>query len=282
MDFADRFILESSFIKHGGPSNLEQVIDDLYGWAENQQISLHEIFHENTKYCSFNFTQQIERIISLAKQINPYYSNSKNFDGFPWIDLLELQPAANYPKQVTKDNDLASVDCLSKISSCLHFARYGNTMSSIDEKKQEQGEQAPYSMANLYAIDLYVISLSDFNLKAGSYYYHPFLHRLYAVVYEDFKEMFSQKSILEITPIDTSILVVCVGAFKRATWCFGDRGYRNILLEAGIVVERLCSAAAKHGLKNKCISNFVDDAVNKLIRINGTDESTLFLVELVI
>jgi SagB-type dehydrogenase family enzyme len=63
----------------------------------------------------------------------------------------------------------------------------------------------------------------------------------------------------------------------RMTWRYGERGYRDLHLDAGHVCQNLYLGAEAAGCGVCAIAAFDDDLMNELLRINGTDQFLIYL-----
>jgi len=63
----------------------------------------------------------------------------------------------------------------------------------------------------------------------------------------------------------------------RMTWRYGERGYRDLHLDAGHVCQNLYLAAEAVGCGVCAIAAFDDDIMNGLLGINGTDQFLIYL-----
>ena len=63
----------------------------------------------------------------------------------------------------------------------------------------------------------------------------------------------------------------------RMTWRYGERGYRDLHLDAGHVCQNLYLAAEAVGCGVCAIAAFDDDRMNELLGINGTDQFLIYL-----
>jgi SagB-type dehydrogenase family enzyme len=63
----------------------------------------------------------------------------------------------------------------------------------------------------------------------------------------------------------------------RMTWRYGERGYRDLHLDAGHVCQNLYLAAEAAGLGVCAVAAFDDNAMNNLLGINGTDQFLIYL-----
>jgi SagB-type dehydrogenase family enzyme len=135
------------------------------------------------------------------------------------------------------------------------------------------------SGGGLYPLDVYLIPLNVENLSLGVYFYN-IDHSLSLVKNIKDKNMIYSlfdKSVLEIVGIDkSSLLVFIVGNFWRSKLKYGIRAYRYVLQESGHIAQNfyLVSTALKLGAC--AIGGFIDDRVNKILGIDGVNESCIY------
>lgn len=63
----------------------------------------------------------------------------------------------------------------------------------------------------------------------------------------------------------------------RMTWRYGERGYRDLHLDAGHVCQNLYLAAEATGCGTCAIAAFDDDDMNDIMGMNGTDQFVIYL-----
>jgi len=68
-----------------------------------------------------------------------------------------------------------------------------------------------------------------------------------------------------------------VGHLRRATETLGDRMYRDLLIEAGAIGQRIYLAAEAAGLAARNLAAFRDDGLNRLLDLDGGEHAVLHL-----
>ena len=68
-----------------------------------------------------------------------------------------------------------------------------------------------------------------------------------------------------------------VGHLRHATETLGDRMYRDLLIEAGHIGQRIYLAAEAAGLAARNLAAFRDDALNRLLDLEGGERAALHL-----
>jgi len=66
--------------------------------------------------------------------------------------------------------------------------------------------------------------------------------------------------------------------FKRTMWKYGKaRAYRVVLLDAGHLCQTFCLTATWLGLAPFCTAAFNDSAIERVLKIDGVEESMLYV-----
>ena len=68
-----------------------------------------------------------------------------------------------------------------------------------------------------------------------------------------------------------------VGHLRHATETLGDRMYRDLLIEAGAIGQRIYLAAEAAGLAARNLAAFRDDSLNRLLDLEGGEHAVLHL-----
>jgi SagB-type dehydrogenase family enzyme len=229
--------------------------DDAQGWR-GALCGLAELFHEQTKMTIRDVDAEHPAIAVAAGIV---LAATKEFDGF-----------ARTPLPLPSGH---SQDTLHLVGNVLHDSAGTVSVGVPGHAPAEQRKN--YSAAAAYPIDLYVLSF-DPGLGRGTYYYHPADHLLYHLSSTSPSRVYAKLVPRVGDPTTPSLVILLVGAFGRSTYVHGDRGYRHVLLEAGMLVERLQARFLNAHRQVVLMPTFVDDALNEVLRINGTDEALLF------
>ncbi|OGJ54835.1 hypothetical protein A2880_02980 [Candidatus Peribacteria bacterium RIFCSPHIGHO2_01_FULL_49_38] len=70
--------------------------------------------------------------------------------------------------------------------------------------------------------------------------------------------------------------VIITAVFSRTINKYGDRGYRNILIEAGHVGQNLYLVSESLGLKCTAIAGTKDEEIERFLDIDGVTESVVY------
>jgi len=130
--------------------------------------------------------------------------------------------------------------------------------------------------AEISSLELYLWVNAASGMMPGLHHYNKRTHRL-----ESFPAagpLLPRAQLRRTMPEQLSVLILISGVFTRVRLQHGERGYRYMLFETGRVLERLRSTAAALHLALTLMPDFYDDAVNKLLGLDGVEESVLHLV----
>jgi SagB-type dehydrogenase family enzyme len=148
--------------------------------------------------------------------------------------------------------------------------------------KEVHGTQATFrtvpSAGARHAFETYVLVNDVEGLDPGLYRFLALTHRLQIVdpdptiAHRITSACFDQQFILR-----SNAVFLWTAVPYRMTWRYGERGYRDLHLDAGHVCQNLYLAAEAVGCGTCAIAAFDDDLMNELLRINGTDQFLIYL-----
>lgn len=129
-----------------------------------------------------------------------------------------------------------------------------------------------------HAFETYILANDVNGLGPGLYRYLALSHRLQQTDTDPTLAIRAAAACF-----DQQFLLRCGAVFLwtavpyRMTWRYGERGYRDLHLDAGHVCQNLYLAAEAVGCGVCAIAAFDDDAMNDLLGINGKDQFLIYL-----
>jgi SagB-type dehydrogenase family enzyme len=152
--------------------------------------------------------------------------------------------------------------------SCGMF-RSETTESSLIRAYPSIGERFPVEVYPL-------VLVSGERIPAGVYHYDMRGHRLDVLAQrvfgrEDIRELLRFKWIEK-----ASLVLVMTAVFERNQVRYGERGYRYALLEAGHIGQNICLIATALGLKCFALGETRDEALEKVLGLDGVSESVVY------
>jgi SagB-type dehydrogenase family enzyme len=128
----------------------------------------------------------------------------------------------------------------------------------------------------LYPVELYVLAQKVAGLKPGIYHYNPVESCLEEVsLGNPFAELMRVTHVDELKQASMAVALTGVSVKNRVK--YGERGYRFMLFEAGHIAQNFLLAANAMKLPAFTIGGFVDDELDRLLKIADFDEASLYV-----
>lgn len=238
-------------------------------------------FHENTK----QFLPRSETSTDYQKQLFPFYEevlkhiHFKSYPRFKQISLTKRLPEKFRLKEITRNcmrtEELeARPLTLDEISTILFYSA-GITC------KEEGGDYSLRSYPSIgsrYPLELYPITFRNSGVEAGIYHYNVKLHSLESIAEGDFTNQIVHCTHNQEWIKNAGMILLLSAVFKRSEILYGERGYRYVLFEAGHLAQNISVVSNRVGLGCSTIGEFLDDELNKLLDLDGVNESILYIV----
>lgn len=130
-----------------------------------------------------------------------------------------------------------------------------------------------------YPLEIYPLVLAGSReIPAGVYHYDVREHALDAL----WQRSFAQEDIDALFAYEwvraAPIAIIMTAVFSRTQKKYGERGYRYALLEAGHVGQNVYLVSSALGMKCCSIVGTYDTAIEKLLDIDGVEESVVYTV----
>ncbi len=196
------------------------------------------------------------KIIPLPK---PDLSTEPNL----WGVLLHRRSRRAY----AKDSSL-SLEILSSLLWATQgvTAGYGETLF-----------RAAPSAGALYPVETYLSVRAVDGLKKGIYHFRPRNFDLEFLRQEDSSKELAAASLGQVMVMNAPVTFLWSAVIERAKWKYRQRAYRYIYLDAGHIAENLYLAGGALGLGVCTIGAFFDDDVNRLIGLDGVEETIIYM-----
>lgn len=128
-----------------------------------------------------------------------------------------------------------------------------------------------------YPLEIYPFIFRVKNVEDAVYHYHLKTHSLELIlkkpVFNQTMRQFNQTWIR-----NSAVLLVITAVFDRTEKKYKDRGYRHVLAEYGHMAQNMYLVSTALGLGCCSIGGFNDDGLNKLLDVDGIDESVVGVV----
>lgn len=133
------------------------------------------------------------------------------------------------------------------------------------------------SAGGLYPIETYLVINRVQDIARGIYHYNIKEHLLEELELGDFSKDITRAALGQGMCAEAAVVFIWTAIFERSKWKYKQRAYRYIYLDAGHIAQNLALAAASLRLGSCQIGALFDDEVNKIIDVDGTEESTIYM-----
>lgn len=124
-----------------------------------------------------------------------------------------------------------------------------------------------------YPIEIYPFILKSGDiLSRGIYHYHPPSHGLELVRRNNFLNQ-TWKQFSQPWMKNGAILLIFTAIFDRVEEKYGNRGYRHVMTDYGLITQNLYLVSTALGVGVCSIGGFDDNGINEILDLNGIDES---------
>jgi len=176
-------------------------------------------------------------------------------------------------KQVNPMAAAATTVDIKKLAEILFFSS-GITR----EMKNPYGSyymRAASATGALYPIELYIVCQDIDGLKAGVYHFCPGDFTLTELRSGDYRAGLAAAAGDSRNIITSPIAVIFTSLAWRNAWKYQSRSYRHWFWDSGVIAANLLATTASSYLQSFIILGFVDDMVNRLLRLDDKREAAV-------
>jgi SagB-type dehydrogenase family enzyme len=126
-------------------------------------------------------------------------------------------------------------------------------------------------------VEIYLVVNRVASLEPGFYRYDRDHHRLIAHRIGSVAQDFTRVCLGQKKAGSAAVGVLMVAWLGENRARASTRGYRNLLVEAGAIGQRIYLAAESAGLSARNLAAFIDDDLNRLLGLDGEREAAIHL-----
>jgi len=138
--------------------------------------------------------------------------------------------------------------------------------------------RAAPSAGATYPIEVYAAAARVEGLAMGIYRYLVSPDELATVLEGDYRRELRGAALGQRMVADANAVLILSAVFDRTAGRYTDRAMRYIFMEAGHIAQNACLVATSMGLGTCAIGAFEDEGVNRVLGLDGKNESALYLV----
>ncbi|KJS73495.1 MAG: hypothetical protein JL56_10280 [Desulfotomaculum sp. BICA1-6] len=181
-----------------------------------------------------------------------------------WQSLQERRSVRNYTGEELAPEELGQ----------LAWAVMGATR--VTARKDFFFRTAP-SAGGLYPIETYIHINRVKDFSPGIYHYSIPKHGLYLLRDGDLGHSLAEAALGQQIVENAAVNFFWTAVTSRTFWKYGQRGIRYIYMDAGHAGQNLYLAATALELGCCSIGAFFDDEINKLLGVDGEDETIVYM-----
>jgi SagB-type dehydrogenase family enzyme len=159
------------------------------------------------------------------------------------------------------------------LAELAHLLQYS---SGITDKRH--GFRAAPSAGATYPIEVYAIVNNIEGLAKGTYHYIISSHELELLREGDFGNEMSRAALQERMFKEANVILALSAVFQRTQQRYRERAQRYICFEAGHIAQNTYLIATSLGLGACAIGAFYDNEFNRLLGLDGKNESVLYII----
>lgn len=201
----------------------------------------------------------------------------KVYEHFPKISLTKTPPAhdprlfSTIEKRKTATTFSGQPMSRDELSALLRYA-----CGELPHDEAPTHRAYP-SAGPQYPIEAYLLVFRPSNdLPAGVYHYNVRDHTLECLSYRQFTTADIDELFAHAWVHDASVALVLTGVFQRTKMKYGQRGYRYTLIEVGHIGQNVYLVSEALGIACRGMGGSYDIALEKLLAIDGENESVLY------
>ena len=133
------------------------------------------------------------------------------------------------------------------------------------------------SAGGLYPVETYLSVRAVEGLEQGIYHFRPGDFDLEFLKKGDFSQALSEAALQQTVVLGAQATLIWSGLIARGRWKYRQRAYRYIYLDAGHIAQNLYLAGEALGLGICAVGAFYDDDVNRIVNLDGTEETVIYM-----
>jgi SagB-type dehydrogenase family enzyme len=133
------------------------------------------------------------------------------------------------------------------------------------------------SAGGLYPVETYLSVRAAQDVAPGIYHFRPERFDLEYIKEGDFSGQLGMAALGQEVVSDAQTTFIWSAVIARGRWKYRQRAYRYVYLDAGHIAQNLYLAGEALGVGVCAIGAFFDDEVNRIIGLDGTEETVIYM-----
>lgn len=202
----------------------------------------------------------------------------KTYPQAPRIPLPKPQLAAGLPTEQAIIQRRSSRTYSGVAMSITQLSQILLLMGGLSGDRWGNNLRTAPSSGALFPIEVYPVIHNVSGIASGIYHYNVKDHQLHQLRAGDFRAEVVQQGLNQQFLGQANVVFFLTVIFQRMRFKYQDRTYRYGLIEAGHLGQNLYLAATSMGLGACAIGAFMDDAINAMLGVDGTEEAAIYML----
>jgi SagB-type dehydrogenase family enzyme len=245
--------------------------------AMNKEINYAKQYHEETKHSEIS--------IQLSRHYLDWNNKPLPFKIYSSLSSISLPNDFPQPTEgalmcigKTKTTRGKTVIEIKKLAEILFFAAGITRVLKLDYGTYYM--RAASATGALYPIELYMICQDIPGLKAGVYHFCPGDFTLTELRSGDYRANLAEAAGDNDNILHSPVTLAFTSMAWRNAWKYQSRSYRHWFWDSGVIAANFFATCYSMELSAQLIMGFVDDLVNRLLRIDDKQEAAIVLAPL--
>jgi len=241
----------------------------------NNETKYAKEYHEETKHSEISI-QRSRHYLDWNNKPLPF----KVYSNLPLISLPTdfSQPTQGALNSIGKTQPTKGKSVVFDIKSLAELLFFSAGITRV--LKLDYGTyymRAASATGALYPIELYIICQDIPGLKAGVYHFCPGDFTLAELRSGDYRATLADIAGGNNNIISSPITVAYTSIAWRNAWKYQARSYRHWFWDSGVIAANFLATSISLELSTQLIMGFVDNAVNRLLRLDDKREAAVVL-----
>ena len=241
----------------------------------NNETNYAKEYHEETKHSEISI-QRSRHYLDWNNKPLPF----KVYSNLPLISLPTdfSQPTHGALNSIGKTQPTKGKSAVFDIKSLAELLFFSAGITRV--LKLDYGTyymRAASATGALYPIELYIICQDIPGLKAGVYHFCPGDFTLSELRSGDYRATLADIAGGNNNIISSPITVAYTSIAWRNAWKYQARSYRHWFWDSGVIAANFLATSIALELSTQLIMGFVDNAVNRLLRLDDNQEAAVVL-----
>lgn len=155
----------------------------------------------------------------------------------------------------------------------------GNSIQRTDVMENGRSfKRTAANSGNLGSIETYPVVLNVHGLRPGIYHFNTIKHELSCLRHGDFEKWLRLRVFYQLEFSQAAVAVILTAAVGRLCAKYGARGYRLVLIDAGVVAGQMYLVAPALGLDVCATAGFIDDELDAALGLDGLEVASVLVV----